>query len=261
VRRPPRASALADANLLGAYRPAHRLSVPQRHVRGRLGVRDTLVHTRTRYISLIRALLRQQGYRVPSGSAERFADRVRSLPLPGRLLSGVAPLLAVMRHLNRQLAYPDARIEHLAAQDPRVPRLRSVPCIGPVTAAAFLAAIDDVGRFHHAHQLEAYLGLVPREHSSGETQRRGPITKAGHSHTRWLLFQAAVSILRQHPPQAEALHPWALRIAARRGKQVAVVALARRLAGILYALLRDGSMFEPQRGRPSRPTAAALVNV
>ncbi len=183
------------------------------------------------------------------------------MPLPGRLLSVVAPLLAVMRPLNQQLAYSDATIEHLAVQDPRVPRLRSVPCVGPVTAAAFLAAIDDVGRFHHAHQLEAYLGLVPREYSSGETQRRGPITKAGHSHTRWLLIQAAVSILRRHPPQAEELQTWALRIAARRGKQVAVVALASRLAGILYALLRDGSVFEPQRGRHPRPTAAALVNM
>lgn len=156
-----------------------------------------------------------------------------------------APLLAVMCHLNQQLAYSDATIEHLAVQDLRVPRLRSVSSIGPVTAAAFLAAIDDVGRFHHAHQLEAYLGLVPREYSSGETQRRGPITKAGHSRTRWLLIQAAVSILRRHPPQAEEQQSWALRIAARRGKQVAVVALARRLAGILYALLRDGSVFEP----------------
>jgi transposase len=254
------ARALAEACLLGAYRPAHRLSDPQRHVRGRLLVRDAVVRTRTRYISLIRALLRQHGFRVPSGSAESFAQRVQDLPLPGRLRSVVAPLLALMRPLNRQLTYSDATIEHLAVQDPRVPRLRSVPSIGPVTAAAFLAAIDDVGRFHHAHQLEAYLGLVPREYSSGETQRRGPITKAGHSRTRWLLIQAAVSILRRCPPQAEDLRTWALRIAARRGKQLAVVALARRLAGILYALLRDGSVFEPQHIRHPRPTTAALVN-
>jgi len=193
------ARALAEACLLGAYRPAHRLSDAQRHVRGRLGVRDALVQTRTRYISVIRALLRQHGYRVPSGGAESFLDRVQALPLPGRLRSVVAPLLAVMRPLNQQLAYSDAAIEHLAVQDPRVPRLRSVPSIGPVTGAAFLAAIDDVGRFRHAHQLEAYLGLVPREHSSGDTQRRGPITKAGPSHARWLLIQAAVSILRRHP--------------------------------------------------------------
>jgi transposase len=249
------ARALAEACVLGAYRPAHRLSDAQRHVRGRLGVRDALVRTRTRYIALIRALLRQHGYRVPSGSAEGFLQRVRDLPLPGRLLSVVAPLLAVMRHLNQQLAYSDTTLEHLAAQDPRVPRLRSVPCVGPVTAAAFLAAVDDAQRFHHAHQLEAYLGLVPREYSSGETQRRGPITKAGHSRTRWLLIQAAVSLLRRHPPQAEALRTWALRIAARRGKQVAVVALARRLAGILYALLRDGRVFDPHRVRPPRPAA------
>jgi transposase len=152
------ARALAEACLLGAYRPAHRLSDPQRHVRGRLGVRDALVHTRTRYISVIRALLRQHGYRVPSGSADRFIDRVQRLSLPGRVRSVIAPLLAVMGPLNQQLAYSDATIEHLAVQDPRVPRLRSVPGVGPVTAAAFLAAVDDAQRFHHAHQLEAYLG-------------------------------------------------------------------------------------------------------
>ena len=99
------ARALAEACLLGAYRPAHRLSNPQRHVRGRLGVRDALVHTRTRYISVIRALLRQYGYRVPLGSAGSFVDRVRSLPLPAPVLSVVAPLLAVMGHLNQQLPY------------------------------------------------------------------------------------------------------------------------------------------------------------
>jgi transposase len=112
------ARALAEACVLGAYRPAHRLSDAQRHVRGRLGVRDALVHTRTRDIALIRALLRQHGYRVPSGSAEGFLQRVRDLPpRPGRLLSVIAPLLAVMRHLTRQLAYSDTT--------PRIP-----PCAG-----------------------------------------------------------------------------------------------------------------------------------
>jgi transposase len=217
------------------------------------------VRTRTRYISLIRALLRQQGYRVPSGGAEAFPTRVRALALPGPLLSLIAPLLAVMRHLNRQFAYSDATIEHVAAHDERVQRLRSVPSIGPVTAAAFVATIDDVQRFPHAHQLEAYLGLVPREASSGDTQRRGPITKAGSSRTRWLLIQAAVSILRRRPPEAEALRTWALRIAARRGKHVAVVALARRLAGILYALLRDGTVFTLRRISP--PVAPATLPV
>jgi transposase len=255
------ARALAEACLLGAYRPAHRLSDAQRHVRGRLGVREALVRTRTRYISLIRALLRQHGYRVPSGGAEAFVHRVAAMTLPGELRSLIAPLLAVMLPLNRQLAYSDEVIEHLAAHDPRVQRLRTVPSIGPVTAAAFVASIDNAHRFRHAHQVEAYLGLVPREFSSGDSQRRGPITKAGPGRARWLLIQAAVAILRRRPPAADVLWTWTARIATRRGTHVAVVALARRLAGILYALLRDSSVFEPRHVRPPRPAAAALVTV
>ena len=168
----------------------------------------------------------------------------------------IAPLLAVLRHLNHQFAYSDTTIERVAAHDERVERLRTVPSVGPVTAAAFVATIDDVQRFRHAHQLEADLGLVPRAHSSGDGQRRGAITKAGRGRPRGLLIQAAVSILRRRPPDADALRTWALRIAARRGKQIAVVALARRRAGILYALLRDGTVFTPRRA-PQAVTPAA----
>ena len=115
-----------------------------------------------------------------------------------------------MRHLNRQLAYSDGVIERVTAADDRVRRLRTAPSVGPVTAAAFVATIDDVQRFRQAHQLEADLGLVLREDSSGDTQRRGPITKSGSGRMRWLLIQAAVSILRRRPPEAEALRTWAL---------------------------------------------------
>jgi transposase len=251
------ARALAEACRLGAYRPAHRLSDVQRHVRGRLTVRDALVRTRTGYISVIRALLRQHGWRVPTGSAEGFLRRVLALRLPGRLLSELAPLLAVMRQVNQQLAYSDERIAAVARTDERVARLQSVPSVGPVTAAAFVAALDDAGRFAHAHQVEAYLGLVPREWSSGEGQRRGRITKAGHRRVRWLLVQAAVSIRRVRHPSTTALREWTERLAARRGRFIAVVALARRLAGILYALLRDGTRYEPTRVRPTPRAAAA----
>ena len=253
------ARALAEACLLGAYRPAHRLSDPQRHVRGRLVVRDALVRTRTRYISIIRALLRQHGYRVPSGSAEDFVHRVQRLPLPGRLRSVVAPLLALMRPLNGQLTYSDATDRTPRRPDPRVPRLRSVPSVGPVTAAAFVAAIDDAQRFRHAHQLEAYLGLVPGECSSGEDAAARRDHQGRPSRTRWLLIQAAVSILRRRrPPQAEELRDLG-RAHRRAPGQVAVVALARRLAGILYALLRDGSVFEPARVLRVTPAAAAMA--
>ncbi|MGH2357639.1 MAG: IS110 family transposase [Candidatus Limnocylindria bacterium] len=247
------ARALAEACLLGAYRPAHRLSDAQRHVRARLAVRDALVRTRTRYISLIRALLRQQGWRLRSGKAERIAARVLALRLPGRLLSEVAPLLAVIQHVNAQLEYSDAAIAHSTRADARVQRLQTVPYVGPVTAAAFVATLDEAARFRHAHQVEAYLGLVPRELSSGETQRRGRITKTGNVRVRWLLVQAALSIRRSRDPRTAALAAWATRLVARRGKKIATVALARRLAGILYAMLRDGTDYAPRPGALGAP--------
>ena len=251
------ARALAEACRLGAYRPAHRLSDAQRHVRGRLTVRDALVRTRTGYLSVVRARLRQHGWRVPTGSAEGFIRRVLALSLPGRLLSELAPLLAVMRQVNQQVAYSDQRIAAIARADARVERLQSVPCIGPVTAAAFVAALADAGRFARAHQVEAYLGLVPREWSSGEGPRRGRITKAGHRRVRSLLVQAAVSIRRGRHPTTAVLREWTERLVARRGGFIAVVALARRLAGILYARLRDGTRYEPTRVTPVARTAAA----
>src|SRR5262249_58167899 len=116
-----------------------------------------------------------------------------------------APRWPVMRHLQPPLAYSDERIAAVTATDERVRRLQSVPNIGPVTAAAFVAAIDEASRFRHAHEVEAYLGIVPRELSSGETQRRGRITKAGSSRVRWLLIQAAVSVLRLRDPRTAAL--------------------------------------------------------
>ena len=254
------ARALAEACVLGAYRRAHRLSDEQRHVRARLTVRDALVRTRTGYIAVIRSLLRQHGWRVRTGAADTFAHRVRELPLPGRVLSQVAPLLAVMRQLNQQLTYSEERIEAVTATDARVRRLRTLPSVGPVTAAAFVAAIDDVARFPGGHEVAAYLGLVPRELSSGDTQRRGRITKAGSSRLRRLLVQAAVSTLRRPDPRTADLRDWARRIAARRGKKVAIVALARRLAGILYAMLRDGTPYTPRRASGHRAATAPVAS-
>ena len=138
-------------------------------MRGRLTIRDALVRTRTGYISVIRALVRQHGSRVPTGSAEGFMRRVLALALPGRLLSELAPLLAVMRQVNQQLACSDERIAVVARADERVQRLQIVSSVGPVTAAAFVAALDDAGRFARAREVEAYLpGAVPREWSSGQ---------------------------------------------------------------------------------------------
>jgi transposase len=252
------ARTLADACRLGAYRPAHRTSVAQREVRAELAVREALVQTRTRYLSVIRALLRREGIRVPSGSAAAFPRRLQQVAVPPTQAAVVAPLVEVLAPLNAAIAAANARVARRAAADPVPRRLATAPGVGPVTAVAFRATLDDVARFARPGQVGAYVGLVPREHSSGERQRRGAITKAGNTRLRWLLVQAAWGIWRDRHAASLPLRTWAQRLAARRGKGIAVVALARRLAGILFALWRDGTTFDPARvGRRRARVAAA----
>ncbi len=250
------AQALMDACRLGAYRSAHRTSDAQRQVRAELAVRDALVRTRARFISLIRALLRREGLRLHRGSARAFPQRLAALTVPEPLSAEIAPLLAVMETLNPQIDAADARLAAHAAADPVVRRLETVPNIGPVTALSFVATLDQVERFRGPHPAAAYLGLVPGERSSGEQQHRGPITKRGHGRTRWLLVEAAWGLVRHAHPDTAELRAWAARIAARRGRRIAAVALARRLAGILYAMWRDGTDYRPQRVMPPAPEVA-----
>ena len=116
-----------------------------------------------------------------------------------------------------------------------------------MTAAAFVATLDRADRFAGAHQVESYLGLVPSEDSSADARRRGHITKAGNPRMRWLLVQAAWAVWHSTQRDAQPLRAWAQRIAHRRGRSVAVVALARRLAGILFAMWRDETPFDGTR--------------
>jgi transposase len=119
-----------------------------------------------------------------------------------------------------------------------------------VTATSFVATLDEASRFADAKQVRAYLGLVPSEYRSGERQQRGHINKTGPGRTRYLLVESAWTILRRGSPTNLPLHAWGKRIAERRGQRVAVVALARKLAGILFVMWRDGTSFDP-RASPS----------
>ena len=166
------ARTLCEALQLGAYRAVHRASDAQQHLRAQLAVRDALVRTRTRYIALIKAAVRREGLRLPSGEAEQTVAKLAMLPLPAHVHASLAPLVAVWGPLQAEIAAADARLTTLARQHPVVVRLSTMPSIGPVTALAFVAALDDVARFHSAHQVQAYLGLVPSEYSSGDRRAR-----------------------------------------------------------------------------------------
>lgn len=238
------ARALAEACRQGVYRPAHRLSANARSVRALVRGRQELVRTRTRFILRIRSLLRQDGLGIPPGATPTFARRLTSVPVSATLREAIQPFLDLIGPINEQLAEADRKLGEFARADPIMRRLCTVPGVGPVTAASFVCTIDQVERFSSARAVRCYLGLVPCEASSGERLRRGPITKAGNTWMRATLIQAAWAVLRSTNPSASELQSWARSIACRRGRLKAVVALARKLAGILFAVWRDGTVFE-----------------
>jgi len=239
------ARTLAEACRLGAYRAVHRASDAQRHVRAQLAVREALIRTRSRYVAIVKSVLRRDGWRLPSGMPAHTVRKVTALPLGPEMVAELAPLLALLVPLQAQIDAADAQLAAVAAQDPVVRRLRSVPGVGPVTAVGFVAALDAVDRFASARQVAGYLGLAPTERSSGEQQRRGRISKTGNPRARMLLVEAGWRLLRTRQAAAAPLRAWGERLAARRGRAIAAVALARRLARILYALWRDGSQYRP----------------
>ena len=243
------ARALCDACRLGAYRPAHRSSDNSREMRAQVMVRDALVRTRTRYISLIRSILRREGYRAPGCGASVFEKHVGELELPENLRAEIAPLLKVMKGINEQIKQTSEQLQEQADNHEVAKILVTAPGVGAITVTTFVAVIDDINRFESASKVCAYIGLVPKELSSSEKRIRGGITKAGHGHLRWLLVEAAWSIVTHPRPETGYLRSWYERIMLRRGKYIAVVALARKLAGILYAMWRDGTEFRPPHMR------------
>jgi len=252
------AHALAHAWRAGTYRPAHRTSTERRDLRGRLAVREAVVRTRAAWITRIQSLVRREGCRLRTGAPETFLTRVEDLALPPALTTVIAPRLALLGPLNKQIEALAAELERSVAADEVTRPLTTVPGVGPVTATAFVATVDDVTRFRDAHHVEAYLGLIPCDWSSSEVQRRGHITTAGNGRMRWLLVQAAWCILRRRQrPETAALRDWADRIAGRRGRSIAAVALARLLAGILFAIWRDGTVSDATKVRGPLPARRA----
>lgn len=240
-----------DAQILSEV--SCRIDLPSVHVPSALsrrrkticGMREALVNARTMLLNNVHGWLRGQGQGpLRSGTPETFAQRVKT-HVAEELPSYVTRQLVVIEHMNLQIKEADEDLARLAAKDDECRRLMTIPGVGPVTALRVVAAIDEVGRFEGAHKVEAYLGLVPGEHSSSERRHRTSITKAGSPGVRRALVQGAWAARR-----TRGNHPmviWSLEVEKRRGRRVAVIALARKMVGVMYALLRDGTRYQADR--------------
>lgn len=222
--------------------------------------RETLIESRTKMVNHVRGWLRTQVRTIRKGSTATFPARVRdrageqNATIPPHIESA----LAVIEVMNVQVMASMKHIRELAKTSEVCRRLMTTPGVGPITAVAYVAAIDDVSRFPHAFQLTSYLGVTPGEDSSSKRERRTGITKAGPASVRRNLIQAAWVAIRFRPN--DPMVRWATRVAERRGKFIAVVALARKMAGVMYALWRDNTNYCPLKAALPSPLKVALPN-
>ena len=221
-----------------------------------IGMRSNLVSSRTALVNSVRGYLRGQALnttlkaapeQLPKGC--RLLYERQRLPVPRfveRQLQAIEALTVAIQEAEKDL-------EVIVRADPRCRRLTTAPGVGPVTAVLFAAIIDDVNRFPDGRRVGSYVGLTPGERSSSDTVHRLGITKAGPRDLRWVLVQAAWSAQIHY--KDDPLVQWAQRIALKRGKAIATVALARKLAVVLHAMWRDGTDYRP-RSQEAPPMAA-----
>jgi transposase len=207
--------------------------------------RQGFVRARTAQGNQIRGLLAELGCVIPQGRRHLESHIPDILEDAENGLSGMsrelfAQLLQHLRHLDAQVQALEAQIKAWHREDAASRRLEAVPGIGPLTASALVASIGDARNFKNARQLSAWLGLVPRQHSSGGKPTLLGISKRGDVYLRTLLIHGARSALRQSKPSEH----WGAALAERCNKNLAAVALANKNARIVWALLAHGRTFQ-----------------
>ncbi len=163
--------------------------------------------------------------------------------IPPGVERALQPLVAQLDHLEEEIAQCDAEITRLAKADPASTRLMSIPGIGPVTASAIAGSVGDSPCFTGPRQFAAFLGLVPRQNSSGGKMRLGRISKMGNAYIRKLLVVGAHSILYHCKRHTDPLRSWAAKLLETKPFKLVAVALANKLARIVFAVMKTGSAY------------------
>ncbi len=210
--------------------------------------RQGFVKARTAQANQIRGLLAEYGIAIPQGIGH-IAERVPALiedgenDLPGSFRLLIQRLLDHLKELDRQVGELELEIQRWHRDNAASQKLAKIPGIGPMTASAVVASIGDARNFENGRQLAAWLGIVPRQHSTGGKSTLLGISKRGDTYLRTLLIHGARAVIRvaEHKPGAD---PWVRSLLARRNKNVAAVALANKNARTIWALLAHDREYE-----------------
>jgi transposase len=247
------ARALLEAVRNQEIRPVPVKTVPQQALASLHRQRSAWLATRTARLNGVRGCLRELGIFIPVGARnvlpalqEALEDADSGVPDGVRLT--LAALGAEVQSLEANLRLAERQLEALAAETPVVARLRTIPGVGLLTATALVAFVGEVERFPSGRHFASYLGLTPRERSSGFVRRLGAISKKGDTYVRMLLTHGARAVLwgAKRLENPDRLRTWALQVEKLRGHNKAAIALANKLARIIWVVWRTGKEFEVQ---------------
>ena len=210
-------------------------------------VRARLIHDRTALSNEIRGILGEFGFVLPAGlSALRKAlPEILSQQekWDNRFIRLLSELTEELQALDERLNRYDRRLKQLAQEDERIRRLQEIGGIGPVTASALVAAVGDAKQFKSGREMAAWLGLVPRQHSSGGKTKMGHISKRGDSYLRTLLIHGARAVLNACDHKEDRRSRWLQSVAERRNRNIATVAMANKNARIAWSVLSRGEEY------------------
>lgn len=244
------AAAIVEAARNREICPVPVKSVEQQRIQTLHRVRSQWMATRTARINALRGLLRELGHPLPLGAANAIKGaRVCFDQLPQTVQPAVSALLDEIHDLQDRAADIEAHLNQHAKQSETVQRLLTVPGVGLLTATALSASAGDAGYFHNGRHLAAWLGLTPREYSSGNHRFLGRISKRGDGYVRMLLVHGARAVLNRAKQLARAgqslsrLQQWVVTLERRVGHNKAAVALANKLARIAWAIWKNNTAY------------------
>jgi len=237
------AEGLAHLARTGWYREVYVKSTDAHEIRTLLLARKQIVKARRDFENQIRAMLRVFGLKVGEVARGRFEERVcRLLVQVPALQLPIDQLLMSRQSLLASQSCLENEAKRMASTDERCELLQTMPGVGPLTALAFVSAMDGAERFSKSSSVGAYLGLTPRSYQSGDVSWTGRISKAGDSLARAMLYEAA-NVMMVRVKTELPLKTWAMNMAERVGGKKARVALARKMAVILHRMLADNTAF------------------
>jgi len=247
------AKALLEAHRNEDIKPVPIKSVEQQAIASLHRLRARWLATRTARLNTVRGLLREFGITIPVG-AQHVGPHVHALspsadptsPVPPMVHRMLADAMAEIAGIEGYMATVDQQLRTLATHLPDATLLQSIPGIGPLTATALVALIGDINRFAASRAFASYLGLTPKEDSSAYRRRLGAISKQGDAYLRMLLLHGARSLLwhAKRKAQPTGFQHWALRTQAHRGHNIAAVAVANKLARIVWAVWTQRRPFQ-----------------